>query len=58
MLKFGLEKEVFLIDFDSRIPCVVPATIPHDNEGVQVEYRSLPNNIAIDKLIDVVTSVK
>ena len=43
MLKFGLEKEVFLIDIVSRVPCVVPEKIPHDNEGVQVEFRGSPH---------------
>src|SRR3990167_513941 len=43
MIKFGLEKEVFLIDIHSKVPCVVPMTIPHDNEGVQVEFRGFPH---------------
>ena len=43
MIKFGLEKEVFLIDIHSKVPCVVPMTIPHDNEGVQVEFRGSPH---------------
>ena len=38
-----MEKEAFLVDEEGN-PQIVPPHIPHDDEGIQIEYRGNPYN--------------